>query len=596
MRSTQRWSHSTLRISGTGNYTFRWNNNRNGAELSNLRLGTYTITVSDQNGCTVVDSFQITAPTALRLDSQIEAPNCQGSPNGAILLTLEGVEVASILWSNGTTAQNLSNIPAGEYGVTITDQRGCVLDTTFQVEAPQALSATIIAIAPSCYNSTDGSIQVNATNQTGLAPNFVWSNGLRQQNLSGLANGQYQVTISDANGCRLVSDTIAILAPSPIGIEVKRVSPVQCANQNDGSIEVEVNGGVAPYTFSWNTGVTTKDLFDVVSGIYRLAVLDQNGCAVQSDLIFVEQPEPLQVSFQVIQNEPCQLERNQIDSILVNATGGKAPYEFAWSNGATSPILTDLISGSYDITVSDQNNCATTISAIKVKPSAGGFSVKASKRNATCSGENNGTILAAVQGGTAPYLYHLSNGTILLNNLDSLRFSNLSPGSYQLSITDGEGCFNVVNNILIAQPEALNILLEDDGLQNVSCKNGSDGFIKVAVSGGSRPYQFTWRNQQGDLVGKDKNLTNIGAGEYLLTVQDENGCKITSRNFIVREPVSAISFSNLVVTDARCFGENSGSISVNVTGGAPLIVLVGTMGNTPPVICPTFLMDNIVCR
>lgn len=554
---------------GTGNYTFQWSNNRNSDEISNLRLGTYIVTVSDQNSCTLVDSFQLTAPPALRLLSAIQAPTCQGSEDGAINLTLQGAEVASILWSNGALSQNLSSIASGDYGVTITDQRGCVLDTTFQLQAPQAISASIVAIPPSCNNSTDGSIQVSVSNQTGLSPNFVWSNGIRQQNLSGLANGQYQVTISDSKGCRFISDTIPMPAPAPIAIEMKRVSPVQCAGDSNGSIEIEIIGGKAPYTFSWNTGATTKDLFDIQSGLYRLAVLDQNGCAVQSELIFVEQPEPIQVDFRVIQNEPCQLERNQVDSIVLTAKGGKAPYEFAWSNGATNPILTNLVSGSYDVTVSDQNRCSTKVSAIKVKPSAGGFAVKASKRNATCAGKNDGTILAAVQGGTAPYLYHLSNGTILLNGLDSLRFSNLSPGSYQLSITDGEGCFNVVRNILIAQPEILNILLEESGLQNVSCKGGSDGFIKVEVSGGKRPYQLTWRNQRGEIVGKDRNLTNIGAGEYMLSVQDDNGCEVSSRNFIVREPLSNISFNNLVITDARCFGENSGSIAVNVVGGAP---------------------------
>ncbi len=554
---------------GTGNYTFRWSNNRNSAEISNLRLGTYAVTVSDQNGCTVVRSFQVTAPPALRLSSEIKAPTCEGSQDGAINLALEGTELASILWSNGASSQNLSNIAAGDYKVIITDQRGCVLDTTYQVKAPQAINANIVTIPPSCHNSSDGSIQVSVTNQTGLAPNFIWSNGSRQQNLSGLTNGQYQVSISDSKGCRFVSDTIAMLVPAPISIEMKRVSPVQCAGDSNGSIEIEINGGRAPYTFSWNTGATTKDLFDIQSGLYRLAVLDQNGCAIQSELIFVEQPEPIQIDVKVIQNEPCQLERNQVDSIVLTAKGGKGSYDFLWSNGATSPILTNVVSGSYNVTVSDQNSCASTVSAIKVKPSAGGFAVKASKRNATCAGRNDGTILAAVQGGTAPYLYHLSNGTILLNGLDSLRFSNLSPGNYQLSITDNEGCFNVVRNILIAQPEALNILLEEAGLQNVSCKDGRDGFIKVEVNGGKRPYQFTWRNQRGEIVGKDKNLTNIGAGEYLLTVRDENGCEITSRNFIVREPLSSISFTNLVITDARCFGENSGGISVNVVGGAP---------------------------
>lgn len=554
---------------GTGDYGFSWSNGASSADNENIRSGTYILTLIDENGCEVIDSFRVDAPAALSLTANITSPTCIGSPDGSITLDVMGGNENAYLWNDSTTTTSRTAIVNGTYSVTITDENGCVLDSTFQVEAPQVFDTNIATRSPSCFDSADGSIQLNVTNQNGLPPDFEWSNGSTAQNLTDISSGNYQVIITDADGCQLMSDTIIVEAPDSIGIIVKKVTPVQCANEMSGSIEVEVFGGAAPYEYSWNTLDTTQSLFDIGAGLYRLAVLDQNSCAVESDLLQVEQPDPIQLGYEIIQNEICQLENESVDSLKLSIEGGTMPYRFSWSNGDTTANIQNLEAGDYSVTVSDQNGCSASIPSIKVKPSASGFFIKTLKQNVSCPNANDGDIFATVRGGTPPYLYHLSDGNITTQNTDTLRFSNLVSGNYDLSITDDFGCTTTARNIFIAEPEAINILLNDGGVQQVSCKDGADGEIDVTVEGGRMPYTFTWVDSNDSIVSQTEDLENARAGQYRLLVEDSNGCQSVSRNYIVRSPASPITFSSISITDATCFGESNGSISLNVTGGTP---------------------------
>ncbi len=556
-------------IGGTGEYAFNWSNGASRANNQNIRSGKYNLTLTDGNGCEVSDSFVVNAPPALSLGAAITSPTCIGSTDGAITLEVTGADVDTYRWNDSTTNADRVGIMNGIYSVTITDENGCVLDSIFRVEAPQAFNVNITTRPPSCFDSFDGSIQLNVSNQNGLPPSFEWSNNSTTQNLLDLKSDSYSATITDADGCQFVTDTIQLEAPDSISILVQKISPVQCANEASGSIEIEVFGGVPPYKFSWNTSDTTKSLFDVEAGLYRLAVLDENSCAIESDLLPVEQPEPIQLNYEIIQNEICQLENEEVDSLKLSVAGGIMPYSFDWNNGDTTANIVGLKAGDYSVVVSDQNNCSVVIPSIKVKPSASGFSIRTLKQNVSCSNANDGDIFASVLGGTPPYLYHLSDGNITTQNIDTLRFSNLSAGNYDLSITDNIGCTATAQNIFIAEPETINIVLNDNGVKQVTCKNGADGAIDVTLTGGQSPYAFTWLNTKDSIISQTEDLKNVVAGQYRLLVEDANGCQAQSRSYIIREPTTAITFSDIKVNNVTCFGGNNGSIVLNVTGGTP---------------------------
>ena len=453
---------------GTSDYFYQWNDNQSGASRNNLGAGKYIVTAFDANSCRITDSFNILAPPTIQVSYRITEPKCQGSQDGILDLTINNTTVQTYAWSNGSTTQDLRRIRDGAYCVNITDTNGCTLDTCFTVTAPQQITANITQRSPSCANSKDGSIELKITNQNGLPPRYLWNTTATTKDLIAITAGIYVVTVSDADGCSLVSDSIAIQNPTPILIEADRITPVQCSDEKSGGLEISVRGGVEPYQYNWTSGDVTEDLFDIPSGNYKLVVLDRNRCAVESAIFTVSEPALLRADFRIVQDEVCQLRGGNVDSLILMAQGGRPPYNYQWSDGSTNASLVNVNSGDYSVTITDQSNCSVTLSSIKVQPPQNGFIVTTQKNNISCYNANDGSILARVIGGTAPYLYHLSRGSILNRPTDTLLFSKLAPGSYNLTITDKNGCTTVASNIFVAQPAPFNIQLEEDAVQTLN--------------------------------------------------------------------------------------------------------------------------------
>jgi len=558
-----------LRVVVTGgsfNYTYQWSNERAGNQIENIGTGKYELTVTDENGCSLVDSFFITAPPSIQLSSDLTNPKCIGGRDGAIDLTISNATVDKIEWNDGRIVEDLDRIMDGTYYVTVTDVNGCTLQDSFILTAPQLLEVSVTTRAPSCTGSRDGSIQLDVVNQNGLPPDFRWNTGPNTQDLMNIGAGEYTAIVKDRDGCTFETDTIFLKNPEPIIITADKIVSTQCSGQESGSVEITVMGGFPPYEYDWGIA-STEDLYDVSAGNYRVAVLDGNGCAAQSEIFQVESPPAIEIDYRIVQNELCQLESGGVDSLILNVSGGRPGYDYQWSNGATTRNLTNIEAGDYSITVEDRNQCQAIISSIKVKPPSNGFSVITRKQNVQCNGDQDGSILASVRGGTAPFIYHLSNGDLRTINSDSIFFSQLKASNYDLTITDANGCQTIAENIFLTEPESIIVNLGEDGIQNVQCKGDTIGGIDLEVSGGFKPYTFSWKDQMSNEISDSLDLKNVLAGIYTFSVTDVNGCSTEPKIYTLREPNFPIEFQNIDVTSVQCKGENSGAIKIRVTGG-----------------------------
>jgi gliding motility-associated-like protein len=545
---------------GTTPYSYQWSNGANSQNISSLAAGRYTVTVSDANACSVlVSAVTITQPAA-SLNGSITASNnvsCFGGNNGSLTLNVGGgTSPYSFNWSNGATAQNLSNVVAGTYSVTVTDINGCTFSITGQTisQPPAALNGTVSASADvSCFGGNNGSINLNISG--GTAPySFVWSNSASTQNLNSLSSGNYSVTITDANGCMKSVGGIVIDQPSQaLSGSATTTQNVSCNSGANGTVSLTASGGTAPYSYLWSNGATTQNISGLFSGSYVVTITDAQGCSTTTSATVAQPAGSLASSINVSQNVNCFGGNN--GSINLNVSGGTSPYAFNWSNGSTAQNLSNLSSGTYNVTITDAKGCLNNASAAVQQPSAELNGSVLSSDNVNCFGGNNGSINLSVNGGTPPYFYEWTNGASTQN------ISNLSSGAYTVSVTDANGCTTTVSAITISQPtDPLNG--SASSTTNVSCFGGNNGGINLSVNGGTSPYSFQWSNGV-----TTQNINNLISGTYTATVTDANGCTTVISGIAVSQPPAGLNAAASSTTDVSCSGGNNGAIGIAVNGG-----------------------------
>lgn len=546
---------------GTPGYSFQWSNGSTTQHISGLPAGSYSVTITDVNGCTdIITGILVNQPAqslAATLSSQVNA-SCFGSNNGSLAINPSGGTAPySYLWSNGQTTPSISGIAAGNYSVTVTDANGCIFNLNgLSVSQPaQPIAGTInITNHVSCFNGNDGALSVNVNG--GTAPYFyLWSNGQTSQTVSGLSNGAYHVTITDANGCIFNSGSVSITQPSqPLQAVAGSVSNVSCFGGSNGSIQLNVNGGTAPYSYLWNNGATTSTLSGLSSGSYSVTITDSKGCTFGINSIVVGQPA-VSVAASLTNSVPVNCYGGNNGSLQVQASGGTNPYSYLWNTGSTNSSLGNVPAGNYSVTVTDANGCTFGLAGLSVSQPASPLSAAMSNSTpAACFGSNDGSISIMVSGGTAPYSFNWSNGSSGQN------LNNIPAGSYSVTITDMNGCTMSMAGMVVSQPAApLNASASTT--QNVSCNSGANGTVQLVVSGGTAPYQYLWNNGA-----TTQNISGLFSGTYVVQITDANGCTF-STSAHVSQPAGALSSSISVINQVSCFGGANGSVQLNVSGG-----------------------------
>ncbi|MDR6514402.1 aminopeptidase-like protein [Chryseobacterium camelliae] len=532
---------------GTAPYTYSWSpSGGTAATASGLAAGTYTVTVTDANGCTLIRTVTITQSSAVSGTTVVTNVACNGASNGSINLTpAGGTAPYTFNWGGGVTTEDRTGLAAGTYTVTITDANGCTATVNATVTQPaSAVSGTTVVTNVACNGASNGSI--NLTPAGGTAPyTFNWGGGVTTEDRTGLAAGTYTVTITDANGCTAtVNATVTQPASAVSGTTV--VTNVACNGASNGSINLTPAGGTAPYTFNWGGGITTEDRTGLAAGTYTVTITDANGCTATVNAT-VTQPASAVSGTTVVTNVACNGASN--GSINLTPAGGTAPYTFNWGGGITTEDRTGLAAGTYTVIITDANGCTATVNATVTQP-ASAVSGTTVVTNVACNGASNGAINLTPAGGTAPYTFNWGGGITTEDR------TGLAAGTYTVTITDANGCTATVN-ATVTQPTALSGTVTQT---NVLCNGGSTGTATVTVTGGTAPYTYSWSPSGGTAA----TATGLSAGTYTVTVTDANGCTLTRTVTITQS--SAVS-GTTVVTNVACNGASNGSINLTPAGG-----------------------------
>ncbi|NSW44963.1 MAG: hypothetical protein HPY79_04030 [Bacteroidales bacterium] len=401
-------SNGTATVSpsgGTAGYTYLWSNSSTSSSISGLTAGTYSVTVTDAHGCTIVKSTTVSQPTALSVTTSQTNVSCFGGNNGSATVSVSGGTPGyNYTWTNGQTTSTASGLSAGTYTVTIKDANNCSTTRTFTISQPTAVTASISSQTNvSCSGGTNGSATVLPGG--GSAPyTYAWSNSQTTQTATGLAAGTYTVTVRDANNCSATT-SVTISQPSALTVTISKTN-VACNGGNTGSATANPSGGTAGYTYLWSNSQTTQTISGLSAGTYYVTVRDANNCSTTSS-VTITQPSAVTASISSSTNVSCYGGNN--GTATVSAGGGTPGYSYTWntSPSQTTQTATGLIAGTYTVTVRDANNCSATTTVTINQPTQ--LTVSLSQNNVACNGGNSGSATATPSGGTPSYTYYMEH-------------------------------------------------------------------------------------------------------------------------------------------------------------------------------------------
>jgi gliding motility-associated-like protein len=362
-----------LAMGGTGtNYSYEWSSGATTSIATGLDDILQTVTVTDENGCTAVESIQITELDPIDVSLTGNDPSCFGGLDGEVstVSIIGGSGNFTYEW-NTTPVQNGTSISgvAGNFNYTlvVTDDQGCTGSASYQMGQPTEMQLSLTSTVPSCNGFVDGEATVLNVIGGTSGYTYLWDANTGNQNTqtaTSLSSGTYSVTVTDANGCSTSSQVI-IDEPTTMQL-VFQESDNFCAGQNDGAIELNVLGGTPNYTFIWENGETTQNLENLWSGVYYVTVTDNNGCFV-IDSATVNGPPPLDANV-LIDDVSCFEENDGV--IIIEIIGGSPPFQYSLDNveftGAN--LFTGLEGGTYDLYAVDINGCTWSSTAIINSP------------------------------------------------------------------------------------------------------------------------------------------------------------------------------------------------------------------------------------
>jgi gliding motility-associated-like protein len=529
---------------GASSFTYSWSNGKSTQFNTNISAGIYSVTVTGSDGCSYTASDTIFEPAQIVASSISQAATCFGSLDGSIDLTVSGGAGGfTYAWSNGATTQDLDSVAAGIYTVTITDSNGCDITVVDTIQQPLAMMDSVMANHVLCFGDSTGSLDFAMSG--GTSPyQYQWSTGDSTSNLMGLKAGNYSLMVTDAQGC-VYTNTYSITQPISGLSAVITVTQPLCSGDSTGIMNAQISGGVGPYSLLWSTGDSLNDIDSLAAGVYTLTITDANGCSlvVQDSVVA---PAPLAINA-TVSNISCYGLVN--GKVITAVSGGTAPYTYLWNGGTfTSQNILNRPAGIYSLLVTDANGCSVSDTFTITQPTP--FNITASQSQVLCHGDSTGAIALTVTGATAPYSYLWSTGDTTAS------VTNLPAGNYSVSVGDAAGCFTSLNYSITQPATALSVV---DSTYSILCFGDSTGYVSALPSGGTAPYLVIWNT--GDTA---SSLTNLVAGTYVYTAMDNNGCMVTD-TLVLSEP-SALVLS-VSATDIFCYGDSTGSLYAQVSGG-----------------------------
>lgn len=549
---------------GTLPYTFKWSDpaGQITPTANNLLAGNYSVTVTDQNGCTFVGSTTIFQPEAISLNAVVQNVTCFGSADGQITVQAGGgFTPYAYVWSSGENTQTISGKSAGNYSVTVTDANGCTATLQETITEASDLSATTTSTNIKCFGENTGSITLTTS---GGSPGYgvIWSgpNGFTstQNSLTNLFAGTYATTVTDNAGC---SKTLSVSIQQPstaLALTLPPVADTICFSAKNGTATVIPAGGTSPYSYLWDGGQTTQTATGLSSANYNVTVTDANGCT-QTAATLIFQKEEL---FAVVEGAPpsCFNQSNgtaSVTAVFYGATSANLnDFNYLWNtipqqNGIQATGLKP--NETYSVTVTDAIGCSEEQTVTIGNATEFSATITATG-NVKCFGESTGWATADGIGGIAPLTFFWAAG-----NQTTQTAQNLPAGTFAVTVTDVNGC-TAKTSATITQPSAVKV---DVFPTDVKCFGESNGSAKAVPSGGTPPYTYLWWSggQQ------TQEVNNLPAGVVGLTLTDANGCQ-TLDSVEIEQPASPVG-GTTVQQDVKCFGGREGQITITANGGTP---------------------------
>ncbi len=518
---------------GSGSYTYRWSNGSTTEDLQNITSGSYTVTVTDNGGCSATASISVPLTASISLvATEIIQADCMGNPGGLTVTASNGTAPYTYTWAHGATGESLEGLEPGYYTVTVTDGLGCTNSRTFQIKEPNYPQVRISG--GSC-----GTSSLTAVGSGGTAPyTYEWSTGATTGSIGAEAGEYYTVIITDQNGCTASADIQVDRIGSTINATTTVTQPV-CFGFTNGSVDLSVSGGTGSYTYKWSNGATTEDLSNVGAGTYTVVITDESGCS-KTVTATISNPAAITVTATEIIQANC----HGLGGISVVAQNGTAPYTYSWNHGAAGNSLEDLQAGQYTVTVTDAKGCSTQRTFIIREEQAPAVSIT---NTGNCTTQQ---LSAQVYGATGPYTYLWSTGQTTASVTPTVS------GSYNVVVTDNNGCSAVAYTEVTLGESALVLHAAVD---QVSCAGAADASATISVSGGSAPYTYDWSNGLSSA-----SASNLAAGVYSVRVTDSRGCYDVVA-FEIKQP-APIHISLLGGAPSTC-GMPNGSLTIEVEGG-----------------------------
>lgn len=423
--------------------------------------------------------------------------------------------------SSSPQTLTLSNLTADGAAVNVTASfsadAACSLTSNALFTAPVSCFCPAISVNISTANVTNcttpnGSATAVASGGAG-SYTYAWSPSGSGATLTNLASGVYTVVATDANGCTGTANT-TISNTSGVNASVASFSAVSCFGGNDGSISISASGGAAPITYTWSDQPSTPSTMatrtNLTAGTYTVTVADNAGCSVVLAPVTITEPNAINISLDAQNDVNCFGDND--GSILVSVSGGTGVLNYNWDNAANTEDVLTATAGTYQLSVTDANNCVQISSVYTINEPAELLVTIADQTNITCNGANNGTITATVSGGTGIYTNLWTNGAGT-----SLAPAGLAPNSYQLSVSDANNC-NVSSAVVtLTEPTPLAATVS----ATQSNANANTGTATAVATGGTAPYTYLWTDAASQ---SNSAATGLAQGTYTCTITDVNNC------------------------------------------------------------------------
>ena len=575
---------------GMPNYTYMWDSGETGLIAQNLSSGYRHVSLTDDWGCTVMDSIYISEnPEIQPTVSLVQTVSCYGLSDGIVTVSSTGGVGSHIFfWSTDPVGHTnnpdtVSLLAEGSYYVTTQDALGCEVLDSIYVSEPEPLTMQATALSwISCFGADDG--LAYATGQGGNTPyTFTWSsNNQVGDTINTITPGTHVVTVVDERGCT-ANDTVYMYEPDLLEIDIDTSLTIwpYCIGVNSASLTSITSGGTAGYTYLWDDNSVAPQLTATAShllaGIYTVTVTDARGCTASDTEDIDSTTNTMSSSINILSNVSC-FGGNDA-SVEVITSGAHAPYSYQWfgPNGfySTTSSISSLYAETYSVTVSDTNNCTVNTSINLTEPAALIFTSLAST-NATCLGACDGTVEISLTGGTAPYTGHAQNnstGNSLMNLLsgDSL-FGGVCAGDYTISLSDAHGCSSELlvggnDQQTINALDTIDVAIDPLSCFFIFCHGDSTGGVALDFSIYDTLYSYNWYESNNPSIsfGNTSQITNLGAGSYVIEA-NYLGC-IATDTMVLTEP-NPINITGSI-THLLCHGDSDGTVDVSITGGSP---------------------------